>query len=77
MLSQYVGPFTCEVSTEEGLAVVSPRGELDMATVGAVEERLKHLRGMGAEKIVLSLEGLTFMDSSGLHLVTRWASTSG
>jgi anti-anti-sigma factor len=71
-LAQYIGPFTCQVSTEEGLAVVSPRGELDMATVGAVEERLKQLRRQGVGKIVLDLGGLTFMDSSGLHLVTRW-----
>ena len=30
------------------------------------------MRGSGFDKIVLDLRGLTFMDSSGLHLVTRW-----
>ena len=72
MLSQYVGPFTCQVSREEGQAVVSPRGELDMATVGAVEQELKQLRRTGVDRIVIDLSGLTFMDSSGLHLVARW-----
>ena len=72
MLSQQIGPFTCQVSSEGGLTIVSPRGELDMATVGAVDERLKHLRRTGVSTIVLDLGGLTFMDSSGLHLISRW-----
>jgi anti-sigma B factor antagonist len=76
VLSQYVGPFTCQVSREEGQAVVSPRGELDMATVGAVEQELKRLRGSGVGMIVLDLGGLTFMDSSGLHLLVRWTSAA-
>ena len=72
MLSQFVGPFTCQVSREEGQAVVSPRGELDMATVGAVDQELKQLRRTGVDRIVIDLGGLTFMDSSGLHLIARW-----
>ena len=76
MLSQHVGPFTCQVSREEGEAVVSPRGELDMATVGAIEQELKQLRRTGVDRIVLDLGGLTFMDSSGLHLLTRWTNES-
>jgi anti-anti-sigma factor len=72
VLSQHIGPFTCQVSTEEGEAVLAPRGELDMATVGAVEERLKELRRSGVARVVLDLRGLTVMDSSGLHLITRW-----
>jgi anti-anti-sigma factor len=72
VLSQHIGPFTCQVSQEDGHAVVSPRGELDMATVGAVEQELKRLRRSGVDRIVLDLGGLTFMDSSGLHLITRW-----
>ena len=72
MLSQHIGPFTCQVSREEGEAVVSPRGELDMATVGAVEAELQQLRQNGVGNIVLDLGGLTFMDSSGLHLLVKW-----
>ena len=74
MLSQHIGPFTCQVSREDGQAVVSPRGELDMATAGAVDLELKQLREAGVGRIVLDLGGLTFMDSSGLHLITRWVS---
>ena len=74
MLSHQLGPFTGEVSREEDLAVVSPRGELDMATAGAVEQELRELRRTGVPRIRLDLRGLTFMDSSGVHLITRWVS---
>lgn len=73
MLAQHIEPFTCKVTTERDHVVLAPRGDLDMATVGAVERELHRLRGAGVDKIVLDLGGLTFMDSSGLHLVTRWA----
>lgn len=73
MLAQHIEPFTCKVTTERDHVVLAPCGDLDMATVGAVERELHRLRGAGVDKIVLDLGGLTFMDSSGLHLVTRWA----
>jgi anti-anti-sigma factor len=74
VLSQHIGPFTCEVRRENGHAVVSPRGELDMATKGAVDQELRELRRAGVAHILLDLGGLTFMDSSGLHLITKWVS---
>jgi anti-anti-sigma factor len=43
-----------------------------MATVGAVDKELKELRRTGVDQIVLDLGDLTFMDSSGLHLIARW-----
>ena len=52
--------------------VVAPRGELDMATVGAVEHELRRQVAAGTRAVVLDLRGLSFMDSSGLHLVARW-----
>jgi anti-sigma B factor antagonist len=73
VLSHHVPPFTCEVRPERDHVVVAPRGELDMATVGALELELKSLRERGFQAIVLDLGGLSFMDSSGLHLVMRWA----
>jgi anti-anti-sigma factor len=71
-LSQHIEPFTCKVIPERDQVIVAPRGELDMATVGAVEEELRRLYDSGFRKLVLDLGGLSFMDSSGLHLVMRW-----
>ena len=65
-------PFTCKVTPQRDYVVVEPCGELDMATVGAVEAELRRLHDSGFGTIVLDLGGLTFMDSSGLHLVMRW-----
>jgi anti-anti-sigma factor len=77
VLSQYIEPFTCNVTSEGDDMIVAPRGELDMATVGAVDQALRALRSSDHRKIVLDLSGLSFMDSSGLHLVTRWVEESG
>jgi anti-anti-sigma factor len=71
-VSQHIEPFSCGVIPERDRVTVAPRGELDMATVGAVEQELRRLYDSGFRKIVLDLAGLSFMDSSGLHLVTRW-----
>ena len=73
MLSQHIEPFTCKVTPERDQVIVAPRGELDMATVGIVEQELRQLHESGFRSIVLDLGGLSFMDSSGLHLATRWA----
>jgi anti-anti-sigma factor len=72
-LSQRMEPFTCKVTPERDHVIVEPHGELDMATVGAVEAELRRLHDSGFRTIILDLGGLSFMDSSGLHLVTRWA----
>jgi anti-anti-sigma factor len=73
VLSQRIEPFSCQVTPERDHVVVAPHGELDMATVGALELELKSLREAGFGAIVLDLGGLSFMDSSGLHLVMWWA----
>ena len=72
MLSQHIEPFTCNVTPERDHVIVAPRGELDMATVGILEQELRQLHESGFSRIVLDLGGLSFMDSSGLHLVMRW-----
>jgi len=62
-----------EIETEvtAGLARVALKGELDLSTVGKVEEELKSLEASGADLIVLDLSRLSFLDSTGLRcLVT-------
>jgi anti-sigma B factor antagonist len=48
---------------------LSLRGELDMATRSRVENALIRAEDSDAAVIELDLGGLTFMDSSGLHVV--------
>ena len=72
MSAQHLEPFSCRVLAEGDRAVVAPRGEVDMATVGAVEQELRRARERGFRQVVLDLRGVTFMDSTGLHLTARW-----
>jgi len=65
-------PFRCETGREGGRAWVRPIGELDLDTAPLLDEQLAAVRAGGAETVVLDLQGLTFMDSTGLRLVIRW-----
>jgi anti-sigma B factor antagonist len=56
----------------EGDAVrLRASGELDLATVRAVEREVTELRSRGVDSIVLDLRELVFIDSSGLNLLLR------
>jgi anti-anti-sigma factor len=55
--------------------VLTLHGELDMASVEQVNARLDELRGAG-EPVLLDLDALDFMDSSGLRLVLDAAEAS-
>ena len=48
--------------------VLALHGELDLATVDPVRDRLEALRAEG-RPVVLDLDGLAFMDSTGIRLV--------
>src|SRR4051812_6331075 len=59
-------PFRCDVAREGEVVRITLAGELDLATAAKVEPLL---REDGAERCVLDLRELTFMDSSGLRLI--------
>ena len=46
-------------------------GELDIATVSVLEREFDAANGGDADAIVVDLSQLTFMDSSGVHLLIR------
>jgi anti-sigma B factor antagonist len=46
-------------------------GELDLASAPLLSEAWRREQRDGAELIVLDLEQVTFMDSSGLHVLVR------
>jgi anti-anti-sigma factor len=72
-------PFAVEVQRRGHVTIVQPRGELDLATVEtlrttldvAIAETLRAALGgfeTGA-RLVLDLRGLSFIESTGLHLL--------
>jgi anti-sigma B factor antagonist len=59
-----------ETRTEDGVAVVTPRGELDVAGTPALEDALAEAaEAPGLAGVVVDLSQLDFMDSSGLRAV--------
>ena len=53
----------------DGLIVV--QGELDIATVPALEEAVTGLRSQGLERLVIDLRELAFLDSMSIELLLR------
>lgn len=51
---------------EGRFTIVSPRGEVDLATQGALRTALSDLIVAGCVDIVVDLDGTTFLDSTGL-----------
>ena len=60
-----------EVTTQDsgGHVTVSLKGELDLSSVGKVEEELERVEKDGPSVLVLDLSQLTFLDSTGLRAV--------
>jgi anti-sigma B factor antagonist len=66
-------PFRCDLEDAgDGAARIRPAGELDVATVGTLEARIREAHETGFRRLVVDLRGLEFMDSTGLTLLTRW-----
>ncbi len=60
-----------EIEERDGLAKIVLRGELDLSTVGKVQDALQNVETDAPPVIVLDLAKLTFLDSTGLRcLVT-------
>ena len=49
--------------------VVAVRGEVDIATAPQLREKLVELASQGAQKVVVDLEGVDFLDSTGLGVL--------
>ncbi len=60
-------PFGVKTSRYDGYWTVAVRGELDVATVGTLEDEL----GRVARPVVLDLSRVSFMDSMGVYLLMR------
>jgi anti-sigma B factor antagonist len=67
--------FRIEEDRRDGTVVLRLHGELDLASADAVALRLDTLAASG-EPVVLDVDRLSFMDSSGLRVVLQAAETS-
>lgn len=54
---------------EEGRALVTLGGELDVSTAPTVETTLRQIEEQRVPMMILDLRALTFLDSSGLRLI--------
>ena len=66
-------PFGCTVLAEAGVVTVAPTGELDLATSPLLDAAMSYQRDLGIDTLVVDLSGVSFIDSSGVHLLLRWA----
>lgn len=57
------------VAEQNGYAVLSVKGEVDVYTAPKFRERLIDLVGQGKHRIVVDLEGVDFLDSTGLGVL--------
>ena len=55
-----------EISDEGDYRVLRPQGDLDVYTVGSLRDALGQMISDKTPKIVVDLDGVPFMDSSGL-----------
>lgn len=54
---------------EDGCAVVEVTGDVDVYSAAVLRERLDRLIASGVVELILDLEGVTFMDSTGLGVL--------
>jgi anti-sigma B factor antagonist len=63
-------PFHAYIDRRDGLSVVVLEGELDLASRDEFRDVLADAEAGDGSQLVLDLGGLTFIDSSGLHVVS-------
>jgi anti-sigma B factor antagonist len=63
--------FRVEVRSGRADGIVTPVGELDLATAETLERVVGDVADAGAALLVLDLRRLSFMDCSGLHVLLR------
>ncbi|TMC54133.1 MAG: STAS domain-containing protein [Chloroflexi bacterium] len=55
--------------TDGGVAVIVPSGRLDVAGAPALKDAISQLAKNGPPKVVIDMEGISFVDSTGLGSV--------
>jgi len=63
--------FTVRTDVRNGVARLAVVGELDMAVAPRLENELLRVENDGVDAALVDLGELTFMDSTGLHVLLR------
>jgi anti-anti-sigma factor len=63
--------FLVARSSEDGVAILQPRGELDMATGPTLYDVICAVEKEANGDIVLDLARVSFIDASGIHAIAR------
>jgi anti-anti-sigma factor len=66
-----VARFTCSLEALGGSAVLSLRGEMDLAAVERFEQVANAALATGSEHVVADLSELQFLDSTGIRALLR------
>jgi anti-sigma B factor antagonist len=61
--------FVCDVRSDAGSVVVRLAGELDLEVAGDVAAAVEELLDAGFPHVVVDLRELSFLDSSGSHML--------
>lgn len=64
-------PLTTSVLYDDGIALVSLGGELDLAVAPLLDAAVSHVLDDGLRRVLLDLDALRFCDSSGLGALLR------
>jgi anti-sigma B factor antagonist len=61
------------VSSDDADAVVKVTGELDITTIGDLEEAVQPILERGPQRLVIDVSSLRFADSSAIALWVKWS----
>jgi anti-sigma B factor antagonist len=71
------GPaFTWQVLPDRDVVTVAVHGELDLGTAPSLDAQLRELRDAGFRHLIVDLGGLTFIESTGVHLLLAWTESA-
>ncbi len=58
-----------EVNDHDGIPVVAAHGEIDVSTAPRLRQELVELAASGSDRVIVDLEQVEFMDSTGLGIL--------
>lgn len=69
-MSESTQPLVVEVGEVAGYPCLRPVGEVDIASVPVLQEALGRQLDAGLKRLVMDLQALTYLDSTGLGCIT-------